>query len=280
MPSLNFKTRKLQVIGLIVLSLFVAQVTQWQQGLWIAVSITAIVGPFSPSLSLEKSRNRIIGTIAGLLLATILEIFLRYNYQSVFIVGILWAYCLGFTAQQNYRFFIMFVTVAVCLNYEYMNLPFTSFEPISFLVARFIAVLIGIALFLFVQKYIYGDKNARQELAESTQGVVESFSKGLSEYLKPDPMTTKSALDLAMELTEKSKSFRELLAASDYGIRASSIELNVAKKVDRVRGRIIRLLLDDSFSETNDSESQASRSSLSFKKVRLSRIQKVIATRL
>ncbi len=252
MPNLNFKTRILQVIGLIVLSLFVAEFTQWQQGLWIAVSITAIIGPFSPSLTLEKARNRIIGTVAGLLLATLLEIFLRYNYQVVFIVSVLWAYLLGFTAQQNYRLFIMFVTVAVCLNYEYMNLPFTSFEPITFLVARFIAVLIGIALFLFVQKYIYGDNNARQELAESTRDLIENFLKGISEYLNPDEVKKTSSLDLAMELTEKSKSFRELLAASHYGMSQSSVEMSVAKKVDRIRARIIRLLLDNAFIETNN----------------------------
>jgi len=275
MHNLNFKIRILQVTGLIVLSLFVANLTQWEQGLWIAVSITAIVGPFSPSLTLEKSRNRIIGTTAGLLLATILEMFLRYNYQFVPIVGVLLAYCLGFTLQQNYRYFIMVVTVVVCLNFEYMNLPFTSFEPISFLVARFIAVLIGIALFLFIQKYIYGDKNARQELAQSTRNLAQSISNGLSEYLKSDQEKTKSALDLAMEFTEKSKSFKELLVASSYGISPSSVELDMAKKIDRIRGRIIKLLLDNSFIESNDCESRTS--SLPGKKIKLLRIQKAIA---
>ena len=47
MPSLNFKNRILQVVGLIVLSLLVAQVLQWDQGLWVAVSVTAIIGPLA-----------------------------------------------------------------------------------------------------------------------------------------------------------------------------------------------------------------------------------------
>jgi hypothetical protein len=156
-----------------------------------------------------------------------------------------------------------------------MNLPFTSFEPISFLIARFIAVLIGIALFLFIQKFIYGDKNARNELAESTRNLAQSMSEGLSEYLKSDGGKRKSALDLAMEFTEKSKSFNELLVASAYGVHQSSVELNVAKKIDRIRNRIIQLLLDNSFMETNDCESRAS--SMSFKNIRLLKIQKVIA---
>ncbi len=275
MPSLNFKIRILQVTCLIVVALLVVKLTQWEQGLWVAVSITAIVGPFSTSLSLEKSRNRIIGTIAGLLLATILEMFLRYFYQFVPIVGVLLAYCLGFALQQNYRYFIMVVTVVVCLNFEYMNLPFTSFEPLSFLVARFIAVTLGIALFLFIQKYIYGEKNARQELVESTREVVENISRGLARYLNSAEVKRTSALDLAMELTEQSKSFRELLAASAYGMSESSAEFTRARKVDRIRKRLIRLLLDRSYSEMKELEAQAT--SLSFQQLRLLRIQKYFA---
>jgi|GEM_PF-1871429 len=275
MPSLNFKIRILQVTCLIVVALLVVKLTQWEQGLWVAVSITAIVGPFSTSLSLEKSRNRIIGTIAGLLLATILEMFLRYFYQFVPIVGVFLAYCLGFALQQNYRYFIMVVTVVVCLNFEYMNLPFTSFEPLSFLVARFIAVTLGIALFLFIQKYIYGEKNARQELVESTREVVENISRGLARYLNSAEVKRTSALDLAMELTEQSKSFRELLAASAYGMSESSAEFTRARKVDRIRKRLIRLLLDRSYSEMKELEAQAT--SLSFQQLRLLRIQKYFA---
>ena len=256
MPSLNFKIRILQVVWLIVLSLLVAQVLQWDQGLWVAVSVTAIIGPFSASLTVEKSRNRIIGTIAGLLIATVLEIYLRYNYQSVFIVGILLAYILGFTVQQNYRYFIMVVTVAICLNFEYMNLPFTSFEPISFLIARFMAVLAGISLFLFIQKYVYGDHNAKVELAEATQKLTANISNHLTALSKLNLEKDRSGIDQAMELTSQSESFEELLTASDYGMSESCSELTKAKKINKLRRRVTSLLLDYSYSEQEPFELQ------------------------
>jgi uncharacterized membrane protein YccC len=256
MPSLNFKNRILQVVGLIVLSLLVAQVLQWDQGLWVAVSVTAIIGPFSASLTIEKSRNRIIGTIAGLLIATVLEIYLRYNYQAVFIVGILLAYILGFTVQQNYRYFIMVVTVAICLNFEYMNLPFTSFEPISFLIARFMAVLAGISLFLFIQKYVYGDHNAKVELAEATQKLTANISNHLTALSKLNLEKDRSGIDQAMELTSQSESFEELLTASDYGMSESCSELTKAKKINKLRRRVTSLLLDYSYSEQEPFELQ------------------------
>lgn len=256
MPSLNFKIRILQVVWLIVLSLLVAQVLQWDQGLWVAVSVTAIIGPFSASLTVEKSRNRIIGTIAGLLIATVLEIYLRYNYQAVFIVGILLAYILGFTVQQNYRYFIMVVTVAICLNFEYMNLPFTSFEPISFLIARFMAVLAGISLFLLIQKYVYGDHNAKVELAEATQKLTANISNHLTALSKLNLEKDRSGIDQAMELTSQSESFEELLTASDYGMSESCSELTKAKKINKLRRRVTSLLLDYSYSEQEPFELQ------------------------
>ncbi|MBT8522455.1 FUSC family protein [Polynucleobacter paneuropaeus] len=256
MPSLNFKIRILQVVWLIVLSLLVAQVLQWDQGLWVAVSVTAIIGPFSASLTVEKSRNRIIGTIAGLLIATVLEIYLRYNYQAVFIVGILLAYILGFTVQQNYRYFIMVVTVAICLNFEYMNLPFTSFEPISFLIARFMAVLAGISLFLFIQKYVYGDHNAKVELAEATQKLTANISNHLTALSKLNLEKDRSGIDQAMELTSQSESFEELLTSSDYGMSESCSELTKAKKINKLRRRVTSLLLDYSYSEQEPFELQ------------------------
>ncbi|MBT8615608.1 FUSC family protein [Polynucleobacter paneuropaeus] len=256
MPSLNFKIRILQVVWLIVLSLLVAQVLQWDQGLWVAVSVTAIIGPFSTSLTVEKSRNRIIGTIAGLLIATVLEIYLRYNYQAVFIVGILLAYILGFTVQQNYRYFIMVVTVAICLNFEYMNLPFTSFEPISFLIARFMAVLAGISLFLFIQKYVYGDHNAKVELAEATQKLTANISNHLTALSKLNLEKDRSGIDQAMELTSQSESFEELLTSSDYGMSESCSELTKAKKINKLRRRVTSLLLDYSYSEQEPFELQ------------------------
>jgi uncharacterized membrane protein YccC len=251
MPSLNFKKRKLQVVGLIVLSLFVAQILQWDQALWIAVTVTALIGPFSTSLAIEKSRNRIIGTIAGLLIATVLEIFLRYNYQTVFIVGILLAYILGFTVQQNYRYFITVVTVAICLNFEYMNLPFTSFAPISFLIARFMAVLTGIGLFLLTQKYLLGDKNARTELEEATIALAGSIQSCLSQYLTDQSKRVIPPVDLAMGLASQAEAFEELLSASPYAVDLSCIEFRRAVRINRIKQRSISSLLDCAYLQSN-----------------------------
>lgn len=251
MPSLNFKRRKLQVVGLIVASLLIAQILQWDQALWVAVTVTALIGPFSTSLAIEKSRNRIIGTIAGLLIATVLEIFLRYNYQTVFIVGILLAYILGFTVQQNYRYFITVVTVAICLNFEYMNLPFTSFEPISFLIARFMAVLTGISMFLLIQKYFFGAKNARIELEEATIALANYIQSCLSQYLSDQSKRVIPPVDLAMGLASHAEAFEELLSASPFAIELSSIEFRRAVRIDRIKQRSISSLLDCAYLQSN-----------------------------
>ncbi|MBU3552753.1 MULTISPECIES: FUSC family protein [Polynucleobacter] len=245
-----------------MLSLLIAQILQWDQGLWIAVSVTAIIGPFSASLTIEKSRNRIIGTIAGLLIATVLEIFLRYNYQFVFLVGIVLAYVLGFAVQQNYRYFIMVVTVAICLNFEYMNLPFTSFEPISFLIARFMAVLTGIALFLLIQKYVYGTQNARVELSESTHQLKAKIADQLFWLSQAASAPEMSGIDQAMVLTAQAASFEELLSAADFGLGAPCRELRMARQVNILRHRVISLLLDRSSAEQEPLEMQTKIKSL------------------
>ena len=234
MQSKSVKLRIRQVCLLVVLALFVASFTQWEHGLWIAISVAAIVGPFSTALTIQKAANRTYGTAAGLLLSAVLQFYLRYEYHSIFLLGIVIAYSIGFSVQQNYRFFIMVVTATVCLNFGYMNLAFTTFEPLSFLVARLIAVFVGIMVFMAVQRGVYGERGAKVELHDALKDAAGAVYKALSQAGQgtADPIVI---LDIATSLHRETSAFDELCAASAACISSDAPVLAVADKVKRLK---------------------------------------------
>jgi len=122
------------------------------------ISVGAIIGPFSPLLTFRKSILRALGTTAGLLLSAILIAFLSHLPWSIPILGVLLAYGIAFTSQQNYRYFIMIVTVAIALNFADMYVPVTPFEPLSFFASRAMGVFIGILIYVSLEWLLFGRK--------------------------------------------------------------------------------------------------------------------------
>lgn len=236
MQSSVLNQRTLQICFLVVLALFVASYTQWEHGLWVAISVAAIVGPFSTALTMQKAANRMYGTMAGLLLSAVLQVYLRYEYHSIFILGIVMGYAIGFSAQQNYRFFIMLVTTTVCVNFGYMNLAFTPFEPISFLVSRMMAVFAGIVLFTVLQRGVFGDTTAQIELQEALKGAAKELQLALTKVSEGEN-SGQTILDIATTLLQRTSSFDELCKATPYAIAKCSRTVVAAHNIRRLKAR-------------------------------------------
>ncbi len=162
MPIALIHRRILQVCLLLAVALLFSRVPQWEHGSWILISVGAIIGPFSPLLTFRKSMLRALGTTAGLLLSAILIALFSHLPWSVPVLGVLLAYGIAFTSQQDYRYFIMIVTVAIALNFADLYVPFTPFEPLSFFASRAMGVFIGIAIYVTLEWLLFGRKEQRR----------------------------------------------------------------------------------------------------------------------
>lgn len=145
--------RIVHVVIMITTAFFAYQYSNWPDALWIPISVLAIIGPFSPGLSIGKAKQRMIGSIAGLLLSVIIWLFLQYNPNLLPIIAVVLIYCLAFCILQEYTYFIMLVSVMLCVNYDYMNLFFKT--EITFLSNRAICVLTGIFICQFYEYFIF-----------------------------------------------------------------------------------------------------------------------------
>ena len=172
MPRELIHRRILQVCLLLTVALLFSRVPQWEHGSWILISVGAIIGPFSPLLTFRKSMLRALGTTAGLFLSAILIALFSHLPWSIPLLGVLLAYGIAFTSQQDYRYFIMIVTVAIALNFADMYVPFTPFEPLSFFASRAMGVFIGIAIYVTLEWLLFGRKEQRR-WAQATNTVFE-----------------------------------------------------------------------------------------------------------
>ena len=175
--------RILQVCLLLGVALLYSRVPQWEHGSWVLISVGAIIGPFSPLLTFRKSMLRALGTTAGLLLSAVLIAAFSHLPWVVPILGVALAYGIAFTAQQDYRYFIMIVTVAIALNFADMYVPFTPFEPISFFASRAMGVFIGIAIYVTLEWFVFG----RKELIRWAQASNNIFEQQLVQNLNELP---------------------------------------------------------------------------------------------
>lgn len=145
--------RIVHVVIMIATAFFVYQFSNWSDALWIPISVLAIIGPFSPGLSIGKAKQRTIGSIAGLLLSVIIWFVLQYNPNLLVFIAVILVYFIGFTVVKEYTYFIMLVTIMLCVNFDYMNLFFNN--EIVFLTNRSICVLTGVIICQFYEYFIF-----------------------------------------------------------------------------------------------------------------------------
>lgn len=147
------RLRIFHVIIMIVTAIFVYQYSQWDDGLWVPISVLAIIGPFSPGLTINKARQRVLGSIAGLLISLVLWIVIRYNPDSLIFIALVLIYAVAFTSLQQYTYFILLVSIMLCINFDYMNLFINN--EISFVISRGLCVLTGVMICQIYEYFIF-----------------------------------------------------------------------------------------------------------------------------
>lgn len=151
------KLRILHVMLMVATGIFAYQYLQLDDGLWIPISIIAIIGPFAPGLAISKAKMRVIGTVCGLGVSIIIWTFIHYFPDSLVFISLLLIYGVGLTAILTYTYFIFFVSIMLTLSFDYMNLFINN--EISYVVNRMMCVLIGVIICQFYEfiifKYFY-----------------------------------------------------------------------------------------------------------------------------
>lgn len=171
--------RIVHVVIMLATALFIYQFSQWDDGLWIPISVIAIVGPFRPGLTINKAKQRVLGTIAGLLLSVIVWFIIHYNYNLLVIVCLILLYGVAFAALHDYTYFIMLVSIMLCINFDYMNLFFNN--EIIYVVNRGVCVLVGVCICqfyeYFVFKYSYANAIALVEKEKLDELIIQSWNQ-------------------------------------------------------------------------------------------------------
>ncbi|HEY7805191.1 MAG TPA: FUSC family protein [Orrella sp.] len=236
MPARLMHRRTLQVCLLLTVALLFSRVPQWEHGSWILISVGAIIGPFSPLLTFRKSMLRALGTTAGLLLSAMLIATLSHLPWSIPILGVILAYGIAFTSQQDYRYFIMIVTVAIALNFADMYVPFTPFEPWSFFSSRAMGVFIGIAVYVTLEWFVFG----KQEFIRWAKANNDEFADKLATIVTKLNNLDASSPSLNQPLLAEI-SLAQAAHAESLSNMASDLDQSVfgqAKRLQRIAQRL------------------------------------------
>lgn len=243
MQSLATKIRINQVTLMILVSFMFYELTNWEEGIWVIISTTVVSGPFSTFLTFEKARNRFLGTMMGLLVAAFFEYYLRYNETQLPVVATIIAFMAGFMATKSYQYFLIVITSMICLGFTYMNIPYTSFEPVDFLVARGMGVFTGICIFIFMQKFIFGDKNSKLELLEESYNALSRLKAILKEY-KTNP-SLEGAFKCSADINSSILTLSSYVKNCNLVFGKTINETVYAKQVLTLNHRAIKLLIDE-----------------------------------
>lgn len=244
MQSVATLTRINQITILIGISFVVYELTNWEQGIWILISTVVVAGPFSTFLSYEKGKDRFLGTMVGLVIASMIEYYLRFNPSQLPVVAVVLAFIAGFMATRPYKYFIIMITVCTCMGYTYMNIPYTTFAPMSFLVDRGMGVFAGVLIFFLLQRFVFGNKNSKLELLEESHSALNKLQKTLLEYQKNS--TTVTAYKCAADIFENTKDLKSYVESANLVFSKDlNRETRLARQVLALNHHALKLLIDD-----------------------------------
>lgn len=243
MQSVATRTRVNQITMLVAVAFLFYELSNWEQGIWVVLSTVVVAGPFSTFLSFEKARNRFLGTIVGLFVASGVEYYLWFNPSQLPVVAVVIAFVAGFMATKSYRRFIIVVTLCTCLGYTYMNMPYTSFSPMSFFIDRAIGVFVGVLIFFSMQRFVFGNKNSKLELLEESYETLGKLQRTLLEY-QGNPSLI-SAYKCAADIFANTKDIKSYISTANLIFGAgNNQELRYAKQVMTLNSKAVKLLID------------------------------------
>lgn len=244
MQSVATRARVSQITILVGVSFLFYQLSNWQHAIWVVISTVTVAGPFSTFLSFEKARFRFMGTMIGLMIACVIEYYLMFNPSHFPVLAVIVAFIAGFMATKSYRYFVIIITLAVCLVFGYMNIPYTSLTPVLFLIDRAMGVFVGVLIFFVMQRFVFGNSNSVRELLEETQDTLSKLEKTLQEY-KGNPTLT-SAYKCAADIFTNTQTLKSYIdsAGLTFG-KNSNPTLRCAKQVATLNRRAVHLLIDE-----------------------------------
>jgi uncharacterized membrane protein YccC len=243
MPSIALRTRINQITILVGVAFLFYQITNWEQGIWILISTFVLVGPISTFLGYEKAKDRFLGTSVGVLIAFCIEYYLYWMPSQLPVIAFIIAVTAGFMVTRPYKYFIIIITTMTCLGYTYMNMPYTPFAPVSFVVYRLLGVFVGVLLFLAIQNFWFGTGNAKLELLETSYGTLSKLRATLQQYLVDQTVMT--AYNCATDIFSNSKDLNNYVRTADFVLSGDGqAELRHARQVILLNNRALKLLVD------------------------------------
>lgn len=243
MQSVATLTRINQIVILIGISFLFYVLTDWEQGIWIMISTVVVAGPFSTFLSYEKAKDRFLGTLVGLVVAFLLEYYLRFNPSQLPVVAVGLAFIAGFMATRPYKYFIIMITVCTCMGYTYMNEPYTSFSPVSFLVDRGMGVFAGVMVFFVMQQFVFGNGNSRLELSEESQKTLQSLKQSLLDYQQKPTLV--NAYRCAADIFQNTRDLKSYVESANLVFHKNlNQETCFARQVLSLNQHALNLLID------------------------------------
>ena len=246
--SLAIKNRTYQVTFLISLSFLFYQLTDWVEGMWVPISVITILVPFGTFLSLNKARSRFFGTMLGLFLALMLQYYLRFFPGQMPLVATLFMFVFGFMISKEYKYLVIFITMATCLVFSYMNMAYTSFAPESFLVSRMMGVFTGVALVVTFQTLVFGASNALLELQEEAENLCQLIKTKYSVIAQGT--SASEAFNIALDVNNASKSLAIMLESAEAIDTRNKDLMQYATEVLTLKDAVVNELL--SFKNTGD----------------------------
>lgn len=253
MPARLMHQRILQVCLVLGVAVLFSRVPQWEHGSWILISVGAIIGPFSPLLTFRKSMLRALGTTAGLLLSAMLIAAFSHLPWTIPILGVVLAYSVAFTAQQDYRYFIMVITVAIALNFADMYVPFTPFEPWSFFSSRAMGVFIGIAVYVTLEWFVFGKRTFIDWVNANNDAFEDQLKTVVTKLTNIDVSDRHVNQPLLASLTQAQTAHAESLAdmASDLDVTALARAQRLQRIAQRLQMSVYRALCGSTHSDIN-----------------------------
>ena len=244
MPSVAIRTRINQITILIGVSFLFYEITNWEEGIWLLYGTIIAAGPISTFLGYEKARDRFLGTLVGVFVAYLLENFLHYVPWLLPVVAVAISVLVGFMATRPYKYFIIMITICVCMGFTYMNVPYTSFEPALFVVDRTIGTFTGVLIFLVIQHFLFGQGNAKLEILEASHGSLTKLQATLRQY-QSDP-TVMTAYQCATDIFANTKEINNYNRTAHFVFGDhDNAELRYARQVILLNNRALKILVDE-----------------------------------
>ncbi len=243
MQSVATKTRINQITLLVGISFLFYELTNWVEGIWVIISTVVVLGPFSTFLGFEKAKDRFLGTLVGLVVAAGVEYYLRFNPSHLPVVAVAIGFVAGFMATKPYKYYIIMVTLCTCIGYTYMNEPYTTFAPISFMFDRAMGVFVGVLIFFLMQRFVFGEGNSKLELLEESRETLQKLQKTLLQYKDTPSMVT--AFTCAADIFQNTRDIKSDIGSASLVLSNPRCqEVVYAKQVLALNQRALAMLID------------------------------------